>query len=580
MTSAYFKSLDIGDQARYKEKLTIEGKEGPDPYDNRNKDKFVNDCTLWPTVQWPHLYDYLVKSPGPYTGESLKAFKSLEAFNYFQSGKIYKVLIHKPESSILYRIVLATVAPGQRNGNPYECWIVCHENGEVFSAHCQCIAGIGEVCSHIAAVLFAIEAAVTDGATSTSVTCNPCTWKTTGKKVVQSMRVIDINFCKPTRGRTYKKFSPLPVPVARGSPKKLLSMLMEANPNAKILRHFPTKTFDPQETDSASEDEIDESVLPMSLINLYNLQFKDLDDEGLENVLISVFDSLCISQKEADYLELASRKQNMSEVWRLNRKGRICASQFHRAMTFKESTSSTNLVRDIMGYTGGFQKSDAMVWGIENEGKAREKFIQEEQGKHQEFSCRKAGLVVNTKWPHLGASPDGFTECICCGKGIVEIKCPFTYKMSTIEEALEDPKFYLEKNKKLKPNHQYYTQVQGQLFLTRAKFCFFVVFIHDEVTYSKIYPDTKFWEEALKPKLDSFYIKYVLPEILTRRLDTDYIPDGGERLYFFMFNKFSCSNKGNKNSKVDRLFVPHVFVHEKSALTVLHPFLIVEIYLL
>lgn len=39
-------------------------------------------------------------------------------------------------------------------------WIVCEEAGKVLAAHCTCIAGLGECCSHVGALLFAVESVV------------------------------------------------------------------------------------------------------------------------------------------------------------------------------------------------------------------------------------------------------------------------------------------------------------------------------------------------------------------------------------------------------------------------------------
>ena len=41
---------------------------------------------------------------------------------------------------------------------PLSCWIIIERNGEVCWAHCNCMAGLGETCTHIAAVLFDLEA--------------------------------------------------------------------------------------------------------------------------------------------------------------------------------------------------------------------------------------------------------------------------------------------------------------------------------------------------------------------------------------------------------------------------------------
>ena len=39
-------------------------------------------------------------------------------------------------------------------------WIIGKRDGKIVAAHCNCMAGLGEACSHIAALLFYIEAAV------------------------------------------------------------------------------------------------------------------------------------------------------------------------------------------------------------------------------------------------------------------------------------------------------------------------------------------------------------------------------------------------------------------------------------
>ena len=64
---------------------------------------------------------------------------------------------------------------------------------------------------------------------------------------------------------------------------------------------------------------------------------------------------------------------------------------------------------------------------VNHEDVARQDYMKEMQS-HTNFECTNAGLMVNPLFPHLGASPDGFVHCDCCGKGLLEIKCPFTAK--------------------------------------------------------------------------------------------------------------------------------------------------------
>ena len=44
---------------------------------------------------------------------------------------------------------------------------------------------------------------------------------------------------------------------------------------------------------------------------------------------------------------------------------------------------------------------------------------------YKDVKYRECGLFIHDTKQFLGASPDLFVECSCCGKGILEVKCPF-----------------------------------------------------------------------------------------------------------------------------------------------------------
>ena len=70
--------------------------------------------------------------------------------------------------------------------------------------------------------------------------------------------------------------------------------------------------------------------------------------------------------------------------------------------------------------------------GRENEVKARNAYISSTG-----LMVRLCGLVVNPTLPWLGASPDGLVlDPLETSFGILEIKCPYTYRLSTVEEAV------------------------------------------------------------------------------------------------------------------------------------------------
>ena len=43
---------------------------------------------------------------------------------------------------------------------PLNPWVIAENDGRILAGHCDCMAGLGEVCTHVAALLFTVEAAV------------------------------------------------------------------------------------------------------------------------------------------------------------------------------------------------------------------------------------------------------------------------------------------------------------------------------------------------------------------------------------------------------------------------------------
>lgn len=70
-------------------------------------------------------------------------------------------------------------------------WIKTTKDGEVNCAHCDCMAGLGEVCSHVGAVLFYIEAT----RRAKSCTDLPCPWNMPSHVgAIPYARIADIDF--------------------------------------------------------------------------------------------------------------------------------------------------------------------------------------------------------------------------------------------------------------------------------------------------------------------------------------------------------------------------------------------------
>ena len=81
----------------------------------------------------------------------------------------------------------------------------------------------------------------------------------------------------------------------------------------------------------------------------------------------------------------------------------------------------------------------------------------------------------------MGASPDGFVNCKCCGKGDIEVKCPFCVKDGLLWKRTS--RIYIEKNYEMwefKRTHAYYFQVQLQIVACELEYCDFEVWTEKE----------------------------------------------------------------------------------------------------
>ena len=88
--------------------------------------------------------------------------------------------------------------------------------------------------------------------------------------------------------------------------------------------------------------------------------------------------------------------------------------------------------------------------------------------KHNSLKIAPVGLVLHHHKACFGASPDSMVECIYCGKGVLEVKCPYCLKES-LNDAESSNNFCLARNSEgslvLKQEHAYFTNAKCKWLL-------------------------------------------------------------------------------------------------------------------
>ena len=212
-----------------------------------------------------------------------------------------------------------------------------------------------------------------------------------------------------------------------------------------------------------------------------------------------------VDQNKINETELKTRDQADSEIWKEQRKFRFTASKFH--VISKRVRNHETFANNIMN-PKEFNNRHTLH-GKRYEGTAIYEYQRFMNARKTPAVVLKCGLVISNQMPVLAATPDGKVIDFGCSKPfrIIEVKCPSTKSAVTPLEACADPKFFCHRLGEqccLKTDHEYYAQVQGQLAITGAPWCDFVVYTFKGMSIQRITFDEHFWGN-LRQKLESLF---------------------------------------------------------------------------
>ena len=208
---------------------------------------------------------------------------------------------------------------------------------------------------------------------------------------------------------------------------------------------------------------------------------------------------VCISPSEAIEIEACTRSQTLSDLWHNERKLRICASIMKTVCHRKRDMNVKSFIPSKLSPKA--INSLAINYGKVHEDTAIRCYIEYQKDRGIQLTVCKCGLYINPAIPWLAATPDSIVE-IDQEMGCLEVKCPFLCKTKQIAvAALEQSSFCLQSNDgmlQLKRTHQYFYQVQTQLFVTRLLWCDFVLWSPSDVIYvERIFYNQSFIEDAV-----------------------------------------------------------------------------------
>ena len=211
-----------------------------------------------------------------------------------------------------------------------------------------------------------------------------------------------------------------------------------------------------------------------------------------------------------------------NELWMVERRKRITASKVGSISKMRQTTMRSKKV-EVIVYSN-FGGNVATRYGLDKEETTRHQYkTYMTQNGHLNLSIEVCGIFVSLENPWLAASPDGlvYDRDAAHPYGLLEIKNPYSIHHLSLAEAVKTSSFCLEKKKdennyKLKRKHDFYYQVQCQLYCADRKWCDFVLRTDVAMHVERIERDTLWWNSNI-PKLKTFYLSSLLPELASPR---------------------------------------------------------------
>jgi len=371
--------------------------------------------------------------------------------------------------------------------------VAVDSNGNIKLAQCECAAGVGPCahCKHIVCILFSLVKFEETGRVNTEQTCTSKlqTFHHAKPFVGSPVVMSSMNFSKDAEA---VQFDPRPE-MFRGekgyadSVKNLsMNFTLYSKKTMPILQLLPPAN-------------------PYAIAHDHSYSKISLEDSILQSLNI-----VNISADECLKLERDTRGQHTSPLWTQERQHRLHSSQFGRICKATQRTDMDNLAKSLT------ERTVVNVASIRH-GRTYEKVAVEKYMQKTGNQVQGSGIFVNPDRPYLGSSPDGIVNSTT----VLEVKCPYISRDKPITPVsvpfLEDKDGLLC----LRDKHDYYFQVQGQLYCSNRQICHFVVFTKVDFVVIEVERNDDFLSHMLY-KLDDFFVSHFRQALLNKYLFRNY----------------------------------------------------------
>ena len=365
-------------------------------------------------------------------------------------------------------------------------------DGTILESQCECAAGMGPNahCKHVCCLLLALYNFTSSGEILTEETC--------------TQRLQTFHHSKPFKGS--------PIKSANLSLAETKAQSVNFDPRPQKYRNtlgysdlFRNTWLNHRDVNSMPIAQLYCPANVYAVASDHDYLKGSPEDRWLEANNVTKISDDVIKQIESNTIG-----QSKNPIWKSERCKRLQASNFGRICKATERTDFEKLAESLTMITN--LKTPAILHGQKYEHVAILKY-------EEDFECslKQCGIFVSKSYPFIGASPDAIVD----NEKIVEVKCPYKVKDKVISPKTVP--FLVEREGQLALNesHNYFYQIQGQLFCTNRNSCDLIVYTFKDVKYISVKRNDTFIGEMLE-KLEKFYIEYFRKAVLDKFFYRDY----------------------------------------------------------